>query len=124
MVTQANASAHGRPTSLLVEMAIISSLRRDDLCSCNATKASVEGRHLYIVVVSLTRPATTPIPATSAARPGSTFGMLGGNEPPAFADLDTGITTAVMQKHFSVLATSRWQAPTGTLPDPEVSVTP
>jgi CubicO group peptidase (beta-lactamase class C family) len=40
-------------------------------------------------------------PANSAVR-GSTFGMVGGNGSAAFADIDSGITVAVMRNHFSL----------------------
>ncbi len=41
-------------------------------------------------------------PAASAARPGSTFGMVGGNGSAAFADIDSGVAVAVMRNHFTL----------------------
>jgi CubicO group peptidase (beta-lactamase class C family) len=39
-------------------------------------------------------------PAGSAARPGSTFGMVGMNGSAAFADIDSGVAVAVMRNRF------------------------
>ncbi len=41
-------------------------------------------------------------PAGSAGRPGSTFGMVGGNGSAAFADIDSGVAVAVMRNHFTL----------------------
>jgi CubicO group peptidase (beta-lactamase class C family) len=41
-------------------------------------------------------------PGAAPGRPGSTFGMVGGNGSVAFADIDTGIAVAVMRNQFSL----------------------
>jgi CubicO group peptidase (beta-lactamase class C family) len=41
-------------------------------------------------------------PAAAAARPGSTFGMVGGNGSAAFADIDSGVAVAVMRNYFTL----------------------
>jgi CubicO group peptidase (beta-lactamase class C family) len=41
-------------------------------------------------------------PGGAAARPGSTFGMVGGNGTAAFADIDTGVAVAVMRNHLAL----------------------
>ena len=37
----------------------------------------------------------------AASRPGSTFGMMGGNGSAAYADIDSGIAVAVMRNRFT-----------------------
>ena len=40
-------------------------------------------------------------PSSAASRPGSTFGMVGTNGSAAYADIDTGVTVALMRNRFS-----------------------
>jgi CubicO group peptidase (beta-lactamase class C family) len=40
-------------------------------------------------------------PSSAASRPGSTFGMVGTNGSAAYADIDTGVATALMRNRFS-----------------------